>query len=206
MKLNEIESFCVHLTDRIDREVNMFNELNSFVDNCTIFDAIRRYEGYEGTSMSFRAIIKEAKNRGLKQVLIFEDDVKFTSLKSNDQFQRCIDTLPDDWDILLGGTYGLVNMDDINKDPYNEYIRKVGDFSSLHCVLFNESCYDKILLHDTKSNLTHIDRYLGSLSKDGKLNVFLSYPMIAIQYSTFSDNCKGYVNYDWALKRFELYN
>jgi len=203
MKINKIKSYCIHLKDRIDREENMIKELNYFTDNCEIFDAIRRIDGCEGTSMSFKSIIKSAKKDNLECVLIFEDDVKFTSVKSKEQFQKCIDTLPDNWDVLLGGTYGLVDQQDLTNEPFNKYIRKVGDFSSLHCVLFNKSCYDKILNHDT-NKINHIDRYLGNLSKNGNLNVYLSYPMIAIQYNTFSDNCKTVIDYDWQLKKMEI--
>lgn len=201
IKLEDIKSYCIHLKNRKDREPNMIKELNSFTSNYEIFDAIKINPGYKGTSESFKSIIKKAKENNLDQVLIFEDDVKFTSKNSKVKFQSAIDSLPEKWDILLGGVY-TTNINNSNK--IDDHILKIGDFSSLHCTLVNKSAYDIILNHDYKI-IKHIDRYLGKLSNEDKLNVYLTYPMVAIQYNTFSDNMKRSVNYDRLLKKFELF-
>ncbi|CAG7580366.1 MAG: putative envelope protein [uncultured marine phage] len=202
-KINEINSFCVHLIRRTDREENMIRELNSFTDNWEVFNAIKRPKGYEGTSASFKEIITRAKRNKLDQVLIFEDDVKFTSKMSKDKFQKAIDSLPDDWDVLVGGVYSLLNMEDL-ENPYNEHIVKIGDFASLHCILIRSTAYDKILKHDSGSKLGHLDRYIGYLSKTNELNTYLTYPMIAVQYNTYSDNVGMNVDYDRMLGKFEI--
>lgn len=93
-------------------------------------------------SRSFKKAIGEAQKLGLKQVLVFEDDVRFTSEKSREGFQNALDSLPDDWDVLLGGIYADTNLFDCN-----EHIKKVESFSALHCVLLRDTMYDKILAH-----------------------------------------------------------
>jgi len=200
IKLENIKSYCVHLKKRKDREKNMIKELNSFTDNWEVFDAIAMSPGYKGTSESFKSIIRQAKSNNLEHVLIFEDDVKFTSKNSKIKFQKAIDSLPENWDILLGGVYHLTNKE----IKANGHILKVDDFSSLHCTLINKTAYDAILQHNYKGS-KHLDRYLGKLSKENKINVYLTYPMVAIQYNTFSDNVKRSVNYDKLLEKFELF-
>lgn len=204
LKLEDIKSYCVHLKKRKDREPNMIKELNSFTSNYEIFDAIKMDPGYKGTSESFKSIIRKAKENNLDQVLIFEDDVKFTSENSKIKFQKSIDSLPSNWDILLGGVYTMSDSTKIDKLKVGKHLLKIGDFSSLHCALINKSAYDIILNHDYR-DMKHIDRYLGKLSKENKLNVYVSYPMIAIQYNTFSDNVKRTTNYDRLLEKFELF-
>lgn len=203
LKLENIKSYCIHLKTRRDREKNMFKELDSFTSNYEIFDAIKMSPGYKGTSESFKSIIKKAKGEKLKQVLIFEDDVRFTSKKSRSKFQIAINSLPDKWDILLGGVYTSKNKPEESK--YNDHISILGDFSSLHCILINESCYDKILEHNPNKD-KHLDRYLGRLAKSEEINAYLTYPMIAIQYNTYSNNVKRHVNYDKLLNKFKLFD
>jgi len=201
--LNKVESYVVHLKNRKDREENMIKELNSFVDNWEVFDAIKMNPGYKGTSESFKSIIRDAKDKGLDQVLVFEDDVRFTSKKSKIKFQNAIDSLPEKWDVLLGGVYTMSKPRKINK--INKHLVKVGDFSSLHCILINKSAYDKILEHDPNT-VKHLDRYLGKLSREDKLKTYLTYPMVAIQYNTYSDNVNKSVNYNKLLDKFELFD
>jgi GR25 family glycosyltransferase involved in LPS biosynthesis len=203
--LNEIESYVVHLKKRKDREENMIKELNSFINKWEVFDAIKMNPGYKGTSESFKTIIRKAKEKGLEQVLIFEDDVRFTSKKSKEKFQKAIDSLPEKWDILLGGVYTLSKPRKIEELKFNEHLLKIGDFSSLHCILINKSCYDKILEHKP-NEVKHLDRYLGKLSRENKINAYLAYPMVAIQYNTYSDNVNKHVNYNKLLDKFELFD
>lgn len=206
LKIDDIKAYCLHLKNAKDRTENMTNELNSFTSNWEIFDAIWKQPGYIGISESFKSIIRKAKEDGYKQVLIFEDDVKFTSSKSKEQFQKCIDSLPEDWDVLLGGIYALTNMKDLENESINDCIKKIGDFSALHCTLLNHTVYDKILKHDPLSKDCHLDRYIGKMSRY-TVNTYVCYPMIAIQQSEYSDSghCRRRVNYDRYLRRFELF-
>lgn len=206
LKIDDIRAYCLHLKSAKDRVENMTNELNSFTSNWEIFDAIWKQPGYIGISESFKSIIRKAKEDGLKQVLIFEDDIKFTSDRSKEQFQKCIDSLPDEWDVLLGGIYSLTNLNDLENESINGCIKKIGDFSALHCTLLNHTVYDKILKHDPLSKYCHLDRYIGKMSRY-TVNTYVCYPMIAIQKTTYSDSghVRRQVNYDNYLKKFELF-
>ena len=201
MKLEDIKGYCIHLPKRTDREENMYKELDYFIPNqYTILDAVKHPIGKIGVSRSFKKAIGEAKKLNLKHVLVFEDDVKFTSDKSREGFQNALDSLPDDWDILLGGIYA-----DTNLFECNEHMKKVESFSALHCVLFRDTVYEKILEHkEDKHQTIDLDRYIGGLSKDGEINVYLAYPMVAIQYTGKSNTVNKVVDYSKYLEKYDI--
>jgi hypothetical protein len=132
-----------------------------------------------------------------KRILIFEDDVKFTSSRSMHYFYDCVGQLPEDWDILLGGSYSY-----LEKSREGNLI-KVSDFSSLHCTLVRDTAFKHFLSHNPE-DVKDIDRHLGKLSKKGELSVYLCNPMIAIQHNGYSHNKERAVNYDNLLKRYKL--
>ena len=193
INLNDIPLFCIHLPHAKDREENMYKELNYIRPdkNYTISSGITMKFGHQGISESFKKIIRRSSHMGFKQVMIVEDDIKFTSPLSKDYLQEAINVLPNDWDILLGVSYGYEN-----KYNENDHLIKVGDFTSLICVIFNNTSYSKVLSHDyNNSEYKNIDRYLGDLSKNNKLNVYMVNPMIAMEYPGISYNRKREVDY-----------
>lgn len=201
MRLEDIKGYCIHLSKRTDREENMYKELDYFIPNqYTILEAERHPIGKIGVSRSFKKAINEAKKLNLDYVLVFEDDVRFTSERSRECFQNAINTLPDDWDILLGGIYADTNLFD-----YNEHMKKVESFSALHCTLIRETAYDKFLQHKEEDKKTsHLDNYLGEFSKKGELNIYLAYPMIAIQYTGKSNTINQVVDYSKNLEKYDI--
>lgn len=184
-----MKAFVIHIPG--DKETYK-NELESFQIDYEVFPAIVKEQAAEGISESIKAIIRQCYED--ESVLIFEDDVKFTSIQSRSTWNQCASGLPDNWDILLGGSYWY-------DKPKAEYsgILKLGDFSSLHCVLIRKTAYDLILKHDV-SDILHMDRYIGKLSAHGNLNTYLCNPQIAIQYNGFSRTRMQEVNYDHLLK------
>jgi len=202
MKLEDLEGYCIHLANRKDREENMYKELDYFIPNqYNIINGVIEPIGKIGVSKSFKNVISSAQFKGLEQVLVFEDDVRFTSDKSRERFQMAMDTLPDDWDILLGGVYYCDELQDCNK-----YMKKVNKFSALHCVLFRNTVYNKILKHEINGQKTvHIDKYLSDFSNTKeKLNIYVAYPMIAIQYEGKSNTANRVVDYKNLLSKFEI--
>jgi hypothetical protein len=190
-----MKKIVIHLPEQRDRFKRFSFELNRFYLDYTISPGITLNEGWKGISEAFKKVIRDNINE--EEILIFEDDIKFTSDKSIVKFNECIKSLPDNWDILLGGSYWF--EEELNLGN----LIKVGDFCSLHCVLVRKSAYEHFLNH-TGETKTDIDRHLGQLSKAGKLNVYLANPMIAVQYSGYSNNRKANVNYDNLLSKFNV--
>lgn len=190
-----MKKIVIHLKERKDREELYKYELGRFFDDYEVFDAIKINPGYIGISESFKELIRQNINED--QILVFEDDVKFTSNKSIDFLNKCIKDLPEDWDILLGGSY---HFDSVSK---TDNLIKVGDFSSGHCMLINKKAYNHFLNHNTKEH-KYLDRYLGALSHQKTINVYLCDPMISIQYPGYSDNVNKQVDYSNMLASFNI--
>jgi hypothetical protein len=98
----------------------------------------------------------------------------------------------------LGGIYWTDG-----KDPFNEYLDKVEDFCALHCVLVRKKAYQHFISHNSYE-IKNIDRHLGKLSKEGKLNAYVCNPMIAIQSPGFSYHVGKAVDYSNRLKEFNI--
>lgn len=192
-----MKRFVIHIKG-CDRLTRMVSEMDSlYKGEYEIFDAVTDEKGYKGISMSFRKLIIE--NYQQPMIHVFEDDVKFVSPRSREVFEDCFKKLPDNWDIFLGGSY---SFDSAYKE--NSYHR-VLDFSSLHNVIIRKSAYDKILTHDYEV-FDNIDRYIGTLARQGKLNVYLCDPQVAVQYPGYSFQRGKKVDYTSKLKEMNILN
>ena len=167
----------IHLSDRIDREKLLKKEMKEQ----NIFD-YRLWDGIvdpkipsRGISKAHKQIVKYARINLLQEILIAEDDLKFTSKGS---FEFFLKNKPNDFDIYLAGIYfGEVNDNNTVKD-----------FSGLTCYIINQRFFDTFLSMPEHDN---IDRCLKNKGKYIVCN-----PFTVIQYNGFSDNVKRYCNYD----------
>lgn len=189
-----MKKLVIHLPESKERLKSLTHEMNRFYLDYTICQGVKMFPGCKGISESFKKVIQENINE--EKILIFEDDIKFTSDKSIVYFDECIKSLPEDWDILLGGSYWFQEENNLGN------LIKVNDFSSLHCTLIRNTAYKHFLSHSDSPK--DIDRHLGKLSSEGKLNVYLCNPMIAIQYNGYSFNRDGVVNYNNLLRNFNI--
>ena len=172
MKVN-----IIHLPERTDRMELLEKELHEQ----NIFD-YRIWDGIvdpiitnRGISQAHKQIVKNAKDNGLSEILIAEDDLKFTAKGA---FEFFLHNRPKEFDIYLAGIYfGELNADNI-----------VRDFSGLTFYIINQRFFDTFLSISEHDNL---DR---SLRNKGEFIV--CNPFAVIQYNGFSDNVKQYCNYD----------
>lgn len=190
-----MKRFVITLPQRIDR---MMEEMSVYSGEYSIVEAIRNIEEpYKGLSDTIKKVVSENYNE--PYIHILEDDIQFTSNKSRELFESNFKKLPSDWGIYLGGSYSF-------KDNYKEYLPgliKMGNFDSLHCVVFRKSVYDLILSHD-HNETKHLDKFLGNASEKGKINVYLCNPMVAIQYTGYSYNARKSVDYTHRLKGLNI--
>lgn len=192
-----MKRFVIHIKG-CNRHARMISEMDSlYKGEYEIFDAVTDEKGYKGISMSFRKLIIE--NYQQPMIHVFEDDVKFVHNKSREVFESNLKLLPADWDIFLGGSY------DFQLDHKGNGFQKVLDFSSLHNVIIRKSAYDKILSHDYEV-FDNIDRFIGTLSSQGKLKVYLCDPQVAIQYPGYSFQRNKKVDYSDKLKEKNILN
>jgi tRNA(His) 5'-end guanylyltransferase len=175
-KMNRV---VIHIQGRNDDR--MTRELDSMYPNdWKVFDAIQLTPAKKGIAESFKQVIRE--NYKSDMVQVFEDDLLFTTSKARTIFEENFHRLPSDWDIYLAGSY-------ISEHQKSQAIKlsgllKLKEFSSLHNVIFRNTCYDKILDYRFEDSKLNIDTYLSGCG----LNVYVCDPQVCIQYNGYSYN------------------
>lgn len=141
---------CLHLTRREDREISILKEAQSqgvYLKFC---------EGLEistnrkmGITQSFKKIVQNAKDCGMKMVAICEDDLKwFKSEDGNLAWDYYLDNMPDLFDLYFGMFYVGTERDN----------RIISVFSGMTLFTVHENFYDFFL---SIPDDCHIDRQLG---------------------------------------------
>ncbi len=144
-------------------------------------------------SKAHKECIRRAVAQDLDQVVILEDDVQFVCQGAYNRFLELLDKLhPETWDIFTSGSYEY-SFDRSSKAL--EDLKKIGlsklrRFSGLHCYAVNKRFYQKFLQAPEGRNL---DKTLTG-------DIWMSFPMLAVQHDGFSDNRKAQTNYNHQYK------
>jgi len=173
-------------TDRLEKiKKNIENvNKNNFI-NLIIIEAVKHKRGEIGCGLSHQKIIKIAIEKKLDNIVIVEDD-NICINNTIDIIKTAISSLPDDYDILLGGAHFLSNPIKITDNLF-----KIKKFSGTNFIMYNKSAYEKIL----KWERGHIDCFISNLSKNNKLNIYITYPFIGKSMPDYSDIKKKKINY-----------
>lgn len=147
----------------------------------------------EGISQAHKNCVRYAKKNGLENVIIMEDDIRFTDKNSFNFYLEGFDLLPIDWNIYLGGAYSYQG-----KGKVHPNMLTVQTFSAFHFYAVNKKFYDVFLeLDPTK----HIDTILGFTTKS-----YLRFPIPSIQFDGYSENFNRHLFHEKWTKRLYLYN
>ena len=166
-----------------DRDRNFKKELENIP--YVVWPAIFEKKPCTGVSKAHKQIVQWAKELNLPEVLVMEDDIKFTHPLS---FQFFLSQKPPTFNIYFGGVYrGTI------KDGF------VTHFSGMHCYIVQQHFYDAFLsAHESKD----IDNWLS----EQPYKYHICYPMAAIQYNGYSDVNRKVSNYDNLLIGKELFS
>jgi glycosyl transferase family 25 len=195
-----VNAFYINLEERIDRKINVENELNKIGITASRFNAIKVKNGAIGCSMSHLKILEMALENKLEHVLIVEDDIMFLD---PDLFKKQINNFfvlhKNNWDvILLGGN---------NIPPYekiDDTCVKVSRCQTTTGYLVNKH-YINVLVTNIKMGLTQliknpdqhfkfaIDKFWFVLQKTSKW--YLIIPLTVVQREDYSDIEKKVTNY-----------
>jgi hypothetical protein len=204
MKINSFfdKIYCINLKHRVDRWDNCLRQFKENGLNVERFDAVNGKEltpnglnglmsGEVGVIRSNYNVIKDAKEKGYKNIIIFEDDVELCD-NFITQFESIFDKVPKDWGFLyLGGNHvgGLTLV--------NENIARIRHSYAIHAICVNEQVYDHIL-EILPNEKEAVDVTYAKLQQ-----IFPSYvfrPHLAWQKDGHSDIQGGYQNYDFLKK------
>ena len=175
--------FYINLDERTDRREHMEKLLKGY--NYERFSAFKTDRGYFGCVKSHIRCLKLARERGLENVIILEDDFTYrgkTELKDI--------LIPENYDMLL--LCNLIINDDVLKqdDNFKRVVR--AEWTSGHCV--NKRFYDILIdtfeksleqLEEKYCRNNYLDIYWNRIFKD---HIVLTHNnMMGIQMESYSD-------------------
>ncbi|CAN5552586.1 hypothetical protein BH10BAC2_BH10BAC2_40690 [soil metagenome] len=176
----------IHLRHREDRMNLLLDELKQQgITDYRIWDGIINNSIIpRGISQAHKQIVRYAEENSLSEILIAEDDLKFTGRGSFDFFLK---NKPQDFDLYLASIYyGKLNLDNT-----------VNDFAGLTFYIINEKYFDTFLSIPEHDN---IDRLAKNTGKFVVCN-----PFTVIQKNGFSDNVGLYSDYSDLLTGRKLF-
>ncbi len=204
--------YVINLEERTDRWEKIQKTFSQF--NLIRFNAIKHNKGSIGCFKSHMEIIKMAKDKGLKNVFVIEDDcipfipiysyIDNKPIQNYTEIQKEIESnfasrickvkeyldSNDSWDIYLGGSNKISHEDIITKINYkteNFVMTKKGFMA--HMICYNSKVYDFYLENYNNSHIP-IDALWH-----GNLNALVSVPFISGQDDGFSNIVKVPVSY-----------
>jgi hypothetical protein len=180
-KMNEQKLNIIFDDRRPERYGLLVNEFRrQGISNYEIWPCIIRPSVLESITMSFKMIVRAAKEKGLEDVVIGEDDLWFPAKDGWDYFLR---NKPENFDVYIGGTYLIENP-----QRYKPPVVKVKAWVGNHLIIINEKYYDTFL---SLPDSVHCDT-----ANDGLGDFYVCYPFAALQRAGYSSNNKTIVDYN----------
>ena len=180
--------FCINLKERTDRREHMKKQAKKYNLNITYYPAVKHKKGWIGCLRSHLNIIKMAKKKKYKRILILEDDCKILS-----KFEINKKEIPKDWKILYLGANLTQILEDNQLESVNKKWVKMKCFTT-HCMIINQSAYTEII-NLIKKEEKPIDVYYKDNYQDNK-KCYVINPMIATQLEGYSDIENKVLNYN----------
>jgi len=169
------EIYCINLKDRNDRNEHMVEQFMKHNLKVNFYRPKRNeISGAVGCRESHLAVLREARDRGLMSVLIFEDDIDFL-----DDIRSVV--LPREWDMFyLGGNW----VDILDKSESDSYC-KVRSWSTYGYAV--NGCFFDELIEGLSGTEKEIDRYyLENVHPNRK--VYMSRPQVVVPSEKFQES------------------
>lgn len=143
-----IDVFLINLEGRGDKLSEcrkIFNELKFF--NLNIFKAVPCSKGYIGCALSHLLLIDYARRKGLKNIIVVEDDVEFMigGVKIERMMKNLMNTRG--WRIFNGNPSQLMRLRS-RAFPFNEQFMYLSQALHTTFMVYNESCYEEMLKYN----------------------------------------------------------
>jgi GR25 family glycosyltransferase involved in LPS biosynthesis len=152
--------YCMNFAEDTGR----WRDVSARFNRLGIASRVRRFESlrtqpnpYVGAALSHRAVIAEARAQGLKNVLVFEDDVVFTS-DAIAGLQKALGELRGrEWSMLYLGACRWNR--EVPPLPGCGRLGLSGAVTSAHAVAYHHSIFDRIL-HEVPADTAAMERWL----------------------------------------------
>jgi GR25 family glycosyltransferase involved in LPS biosynthesis len=192
-------AFYINLNHRKDRRQEFENRMTSIggppVER---FPGIKRKPGILGCGLTHLAILKEAKLRGYKSVLIFEDD--FCPVVSPKEFWSSLQKF---FDLKIQYDVLMLSHNIQRSEPYNNLLVRVLEAQTASAYIVNQSAYDTLiqtleigmtLLEQTGMHWIYANDQIWKKVQP-QLQWFAFEPRLGKQCKSYSDNGEVVSNY-----------
>jgi GR25 family glycosyltransferase involved in LPS biosynthesis len=176
-----LDIYVINIKERSDRWNHILKTFgNDF--NLINVEAIKHQEGWKGCFLSHKKCLNIAKEKGLKNIIVMEDDCNIFCDNFVERLmiiKKYLDN-NDDWYIFLGGTFKTETYNVLNKIKYeNINLLEISYGYCMHFVIYNNKSYDYILDTEIIEPIDHVWPKL--------FNAIISIPFIATQIDNYSD-------------------
>lgn len=190
--------YCINLDERTDRWEQAQVEFKKLgVEGVKRFSAIRHERGAIGCRESHLGIIKEAKELGFNNVLIFEDDVLVLegSISKIDDSLSELKNIP--WELFYFGATVDPNVGRLT--PVSPHLVRTNFAYTTHAYAINSDMFDFILEQAPHHGIIDVfyNRTIVSRGQSYIIN-----PMLCIQQESYSDIEKHHADYGWMITFF----
>jgi hypothetical protein len=184
--------FCLQVDQHVDDWPDVWGRLDALgVGKVTErFPALVTPENHHaGCARSHRAMIGEARRRGLETVLVVEEDAIFLD-DTLAVMQRVLDDLGDrPWDLLyLGG----MHWKPPRSVPWSDVLVEPTGLTCTHAVVYRHTAFDRLLVEIPEDDVEFdawleryvaIDQYLPRRIEEGAFRAYATTPRVASQPS-----------------------
>jgi len=199
------EIYCINLDERTDRWQHAQQEFAKagILDRVQRFSAIRDVDGRVGIIKSNLAIIKMAKEKKLKNVLIFEDDVQFIVDNPQDILKNSINQIGNNkWYLFYLGANTHQKL-----VKFKPNLILIKNAFAAHSMAYSEHMYDIFIRrYDGIKKITNfkdiLDVFLAQQIQETFI-CLMTYPMMTTQINSYSDIEKRVVNYSFIEERYK---
>jgi glycosyl transferase family 25 len=198
--------FCINLDKRQDRWQDSLKEFKKvgISDKVQRFSAVEKTDGRVGIIKSNLEIVKLAKENNWKNVLVFEDDIKFLS-NSLENLSKGISQINEfNWELFYLGANTHNPL-----EKYSENLVFAKNCYAVHSMAYSNNIYDKFIKYGESVGETIIinsfilDIWLSSVIQTNNKSLLLN-PIITTQRESFSDIEQQVVNYKFIEERAKI--
>lgn len=199
------EIYCINLDERTDRWEHAQDEFRKvgILDKVKRFSGIRDVDGRLGVIKSNLAIIKIAKEKKLKNILIFEDDVQFIVDNPQEVLAKTIQQIGNiKWHLFY---LGANTHQKLTKFKPNLILLK--NAFAVHSMAYSELMYDIFINKYEKMKVIStfddiLDVFLARKIQE-KYICLMTHPMMTTQMNSYSDIENRIVDYSFIEERYK---
>lgn len=181
------EIVCINILSRTDRLFEVTEELCKYSIPFQRVSGIEKENGADGLKETLELILKDAVDRKLSSILIFEDDVLFKT-DPNPVMEQAVKELPHDWHILFLGGQAAAGF----HYRHSSSLFQLDTCYATHAFAISNQGMKEVLSHGLYAPIDNC--MVDTIQKLQKC--YITYPLLATQRAGFSSIGQAWIDWD----------